>query len=224
MSDNYRDLGRDNSKEVGAMVKCIVIPHDEGRPPRLQEMPDIGAFPEAVDGGLEIIEAPGMNATMYVNEAAHRDFAPLNTRAMALAWLHAVDPMKHPLLFGDVVFSGLGIENDGDVPEELVRDVFEATTFLIDVRAHAGRLRLVTCAVRHGVRGGGLVHVADALRSTGRPVSDPSTRALLHLRSGDHLSSDRLVARGRRSSVSGRPRCSSHNIWPIATARPLPHN
>jgi hypothetical protein len=26
------------------MVKSIVIPHDESRPPRLQDMADIGAF------------------------------------------------------------------------------------------------------------------------------------------------------------------------------------
>lgn len=44
------------------MVKSIVIPHDETRPPRLQEMADIGAFQEAVDGWLESIEAPGMGA------------------------------------------------------------------------------------------------------------------------------------------------------------------
>jgi hypothetical protein len=80
-----------------------------------------------------------MGATLYVNEAAHRDFAPLKTRAMALTWLHAVDPMRHPLLFGDVVVSGLGDQDDGDVPEELVRDVFEATTFF-DARRHAGRM------------------------------------------------------------------------------------
>lgn len=49
------------------MVKSIVTPHDETRPPRLQEMPDIGAFQEAVDGWLEIIEVPGMGATLYVN-------------------------------------------------------------------------------------------------------------------------------------------------------------
>lgn len=120
------------------MVKSIVILHDETRPPRLQEMADIGAFQEAVDGWLEIIEVPGMGATLYVNEAANRNFAPLNTRAMALSWLYTVDPMRHPLLFGDVVLSGGG--NDGDVPEELVRDVFEASAFFIDLRAHAGRL------------------------------------------------------------------------------------
>jgi hypothetical protein len=122
------------------MVKSIVIPHDETHPPRLQEMADIGAIQEAVDGWLEIIEAPGMGATIYVNEAANRDFAPLNTRAMALAWLYAVDPMQQPLLFGDVVFSGLGDQDDGDVPEELVRDVFEVTMFFIDARNHAGRM------------------------------------------------------------------------------------
>lgn len=116
----------------------MVIPHDETRPSRLQEMADIGAFQEAVDGWLEIIEVPGMGATLYVNEAAHRDFAPLNTRAMTLTWPYAVDPLQHPLLFGDVVLSGDG--NDGDVPEELVRDAFEATTFFVDVRAHPGRL------------------------------------------------------------------------------------
>ena len=120
------------------MVKSIVIPHDETRPPRLQEMADIGAFHEAVDGWLEIIEVPGIGVTLYVNETAHRDFAPLNTRAMAMTWLYAVDPMRHPLLFGDVELSGDGYA--GDVPEELVRDVFEATMFFIDIRAHAGRL------------------------------------------------------------------------------------
>ena len=122
------------------MVKNIVIPHDETRAPRLQEMADIGAFQEAVDGWLEIIEVPGMGATLYVNEAAQRDFAPLNTRAMALTWLYAVDPMRHPLLFGDVVFSRLGDQDGGDVPDELVRDVFEATTYFIDARSHARRM------------------------------------------------------------------------------------
>lgn len=57
---------------------------------------------------------------------------------MALSWLYAVDPMRQPLLFGDVVLSG--DESDGDVPEEPVRDVFEATAFFIDVRARTGRL------------------------------------------------------------------------------------
>lgn len=59
---------------------------------------------------------------------------------MALTWLYAVDPMRHPLLFGDVVISGLEDQDEGDVPEELVRDVFEATTYFIDARAHAGRM------------------------------------------------------------------------------------
>ncbi|WP_424447925.1 DUF3846 domain-containing protein [Microbacterium arborescens] len=122
------------------MVKSIVIPYDGTRPPRLQEMADIGAFQEAVDGWLEIIEVPGMGVTMYVNEAAHRDFAPLNTRAMALRWLYSVEPMQHPLLFGDVVLSGLGDENEGDVPEAIVRELFDATTYFIDARSHAGRM------------------------------------------------------------------------------------
>ena len=57
---------------------------------------------------------------------------------MPLWWLYAVDPMQHPLLCGDVVFSGVSDENDGDVPEQLVRDVFEATKFTLDARSHAG--------------------------------------------------------------------------------------
>lgn len=57
---------------------------------------------------------------------------------MALCWLYAVDPMRHPSLLGDVVVSRIADDDDGDVPEELVRDVLEATTFFIDARAHAG--------------------------------------------------------------------------------------
>jgi hypothetical protein len=34
--------------------------------------------------------------------------APLNTRAMALTWVYAVDPMRPPLLFGASVFAGIG--------------------------------------------------------------------------------------------------------------------
>lgn len=120
------------------MVKSIVIPHGESQHPRLQEMADIGAFQEAVDGWLELIEAPAIGVTIYVNEAAQRDYAPLNQRAMAVWWLYAVDPMQHPLLCGDVVFSGVSDENDGDVPEQLVRDVFDATKFTLDARSHAG--------------------------------------------------------------------------------------
>ncbi|MCI9857235.1 DUF3846 domain-containing protein [Microbacterium proteolyticum] len=119
------------------MVKSIVIPHDESQRPRLQEMVDIGAFQEAVDGWLELIEAPAIGVTIYVNEAAQRDNAPLNQRAMALWWLYSVNPMRHPLLCGDVVFSGVSDENDGDVPEQLLRDVFDATKFTLDARAHA---------------------------------------------------------------------------------------
>lgn len=44
------------------MVKSIVIRHDETRPPWLQDMPDVGAVQEAVDGWLEIIEVPDMGA------------------------------------------------------------------------------------------------------------------------------------------------------------------
>lgn len=205
------------------MVKSIVIPHDETRRTRLQEMADIGAFQEAVDGSLEIIEVPGMGATRYVNEAAHRDFAPLNTRAMALTWLYAVDPMRHPLLFGDVgaVWRRERRRRPGGARARCLRSHHvlhrRESTRWPSLARDAG-------AVRHRVRGCRLVHVADALRSTRRPVPDPSARALLQLRSGDHLSGDSSVARGRRSSISDGLRCSSHNIWAIATARSLPHN
>lgn len=39
-----------------------------------------------------------------------------------------------------MVLSGVGDENGGDAPKELLRDAFEASTFVIDARSHAGRM------------------------------------------------------------------------------------
>ena len=122
------------------MLKSIVIPHNAAIPPRLQEMADVGSFQEAVDGWIEIVEVPGVGATIYGSEEAQRNRAPANARAMAIRWLYSTDPMQHPLLCGDVVVSGIPGEGDGDVPEELERDILEATRFFIDARVDAGRL------------------------------------------------------------------------------------
>lgn len=128
------------------MVKSIVIPHDTALPPRLQDMPDAGAFQEAVDGWLELVEVPGLAATMYVNEDAQPQGAPPNIRAMAIWWIYSVDPMQHPLLCGDVVLSGLPDENDGDVPESIVRDIFDGSEFTLEVRSYENRPRRETKA------------------------------------------------------------------------------
>ncbi|VXB66982.1 DUF3846 domain-containing protein [Frigoribacterium sp. 9N] len=122
------------------MVKSIVIPHDTAQPPRMQELADIGSFQEVVDGWLELVDVPGVGATIYVNEEAQRHHAPANTRAMAIRWLYSADPMEHPLLCGDIVISGIPDENEGDVPATLVRDIFEATQFFIDAQWHYTRL------------------------------------------------------------------------------------
>ncbi|WP_292789389.1 DUF3846 domain-containing protein, partial [Microbacterium sp. UBA7513] len=137
LSENYRVLGRDNSKEVGRMVRSIVIPHDPARSPRLRHLATAGEFQDVVDGWLGLVEMPALGVTVYVNEAARRDRAPINCRAMALWWLYTADPMQGPIILGDVILTGNGeLDATGDVPEVLVQDIFEARRFIIEGRRH----------------------------------------------------------------------------------------
>lgn len=117
------------------MVRSIVIPHDTKHPPLLRELPDAGAFQEAVDGWLDLIELPALGVSVYFNEAVRRDHAPVNTRAMALWWIYAADPTRYPILLGDVVLTGSGDdEESGDVPERLIRDVFGTQEFVVQAK------------------------------------------------------------------------------------------
>lgn len=119
------------------MVKSIVIPHDPARSPRLRELAEAGDFQAAVDGWLDLIEIPALGVTVYVNEAARREHAPINCRAMAIWWLYTADPTEYPVFLGDVVVTGIGgSEEAGDVPEGIVRDIFEAREFVVQVQPY----------------------------------------------------------------------------------------
>ena len=119
------------------MVKSIVIPHDPARSPRLRHLATATEFQAAVDGWLELIEMPALGVTVYVNEAARREHAPINCRAMAIWWLYTADPTEYPIFLGDVVLTGIGdSEQTGDVPDRIVRDIFEAHEFVVQVQPH----------------------------------------------------------------------------------------
>ena len=52
-------------------------------------------------------------------------------------WLYTADPMRYPVILGDVVLAGISADGDkdgGDVPEGLVRDVFEEREFIVQVQ------------------------------------------------------------------------------------------
>ncbi len=119
------------------MVKSIVIPHDPARSPRLRHLATASEFQAAVDGWLEPIEMPALGVTVYVNEAARRDHHPINCRAMALWWLYTADPMEYPIFLGDVVLTGIGdSEESGGVSDVIMRDIFEAREFIVQVQLH----------------------------------------------------------------------------------------
>lgn len=117
------------------VVRSIVIPHDPVHAPRLRELADIGDLQAAVDGWIEPLEMPALGVTLYVNEAARRDLAPINCRAMALWWLYTADPTQYPMILGDVVLTGNGSDEDtGDVPERIVRDIFGTQEFVLQAK------------------------------------------------------------------------------------------
>lgn len=117
------------------MVQSIVLPHDPAQSPRLGELADAGDFQAAVDGWLEPIEMPAFGITFYVNEAARREHHPINCRAMAIWWLSSVTTRDYPMFLGDVVLTGSGVdEASEDVPEHIIRDVFESREFVLQLR------------------------------------------------------------------------------------------
>ncbi len=118
------------------MVRSIVIPHDPARSPRLRELADAGAFQEAVGGWLDLIEMPALGVTVYMSEAARRTHAPINCRAMAIWWLFTADPLEYPVILGDVVLTGSGDDEGADVPDCIVREIFEAREFVVQVRPY----------------------------------------------------------------------------------------
>lgn len=120
------------------MVKCIVIPHDMASPPQLRELADIDEFQESVGGWLELLELPAISVTLFVNEAVRRNPAPVNTRAMALWWLHSATPSDYPILLGDVVLAGAGTtDRNGNVPERVIRRIFARQEFVVQARPGA---------------------------------------------------------------------------------------
>lgn len=119
------------------MVKSIVIPHNPARSPRLRELADAGDFQAVVDGWLEPIDMPAQGVTVYVNEAARREHLPINCRAMAIWWLYTADPTQYPIFLGDVVLTGIGDDEEtGDVPERIIRDIFEPQEFVVQACPH----------------------------------------------------------------------------------------
>lgn len=127
------------------MVTCIVIPHDPASPPLLRELTNVGEFQEAVGGWLELIELPSLGVTAYVNEAARREFAPVNCRAMAFWWLHTDDPSQNAIVLGDVVLMSTG-EHNGNVPDEVIHQIFDRQEFVIQARLHDEKVWLNTLA------------------------------------------------------------------------------
>jgi hypothetical protein len=122
------------------MVRSIVIPHDQARSPRIRELADVGAFQEAVDGWLDLLEIPALGVTVYMNQAERFQSGPLNQRATALWWLYAAVPTEYPLILGDVVLSGNGEatnEGSGDVPERLVEHIFGPHRFVVQGKSCA---------------------------------------------------------------------------------------
>lgn len=118
-------------------MRSIVIPHDTKQRPTLVELADLGAFQEAVDGWLDLVEIPSIGVTVYLNEAARRTRGPFNTRATAFWWLHSAEPTDRPVMLGDVVLTGVGDhENEGDVPEVVVEQIFHRNNFVVQVRPY----------------------------------------------------------------------------------------
>ncbi|WP_315070675.1 DUF3846 domain-containing protein [uncultured Microbacterium sp.] len=117
------------------MVKSIVIPHDPTQAPRLRELADAGDFQEAVDGWLGLVEMPAVGVTVYVNEAALREHQPINCRAMAIWWLYTANPTQCPFILGNAVLTGAGDDElSGDVPEAIVRDIFDDREFVVQTQ------------------------------------------------------------------------------------------
>lgn len=109
------------------MVRCIVIPHDQGRCPRLRELPDLGAFQAVVGGSLEPLEIPALDVTVYMNEAER------------LRWYYSAQPADCPVILGDVVLTRNGHdagEDGGDVPEAVTRLVFGIRRFVVQGTPH----------------------------------------------------------------------------------------
>lgn len=127
-------LGRDNSKEVGQMVRSILIPNDGGGDVRLQELAALGDFQEAVDGFLEPVEIPALGLTVWTNEAALRQRAGVNSRATALWWYFCADASDRRFILGDVVLTGANDAEDGaDAPEHVVYGLLTPHEFVIQV-------------------------------------------------------------------------------------------
>jgi len=103
------------------MVRAIVIPHDAGLPLRVQELPGIGAFQEAVDGWIEAVDIPQFGVTIYVNEEGLVWRMPFNSRASFL-WWHHEPRSRRSMLVGDAILVGLrdDVNDYSDVPSTVL--------------------------------------------------------------------------------------------------------
>ncbi|MDF1478793.1 hypothetical protein PYV02_06805 [Leifsonia sp. H3M29-4] len=125
-------LGRDNGKEVGAMVLGIVIPQDGGGDLRLEELAGLRDFQEVTGGWIEPIELDGIDATIYINGEAQRHPGPFNSRATTLHWYHGLH-RDRALLLGDAVIVGTQSGERGRVLPWLIHALMDHHEFVVQI-------------------------------------------------------------------------------------------
>jgi hypothetical protein len=100
------------------MVRGLVIPADSNSPVHIRDFAHLHDYQVAVDGWIEAVDIPPLEATVYVNEEGLLRHLPFNARATFLWWYELPQVRQQAMLVGDAVMIGLpGLDGEStDLP------------------------------------------------------------------------------------------------------------
>lgn len=118
------------------MVRGIIIPAIDSKPPARQDLVDLEDYQHAVGGWIEVIDLAALTAALFINEEGLIRRLPFNRRATFLWWFHEPGARGRARLVGDVVIVGSPDVNgdSSDLPEAVAALLLTRATYNVATR------------------------------------------------------------------------------------------
>jgi hypothetical protein len=115
------------------MVRGIVIPADPDRPVYVRDFADPYDYKMVVDGWIEAVDIPPLEASLLVNDEGLLRRLPFNARATFLWWYELPQVRQQVTLVGDAVMVGLpGLDGEStDLPSSTLTLLIEKTPWSV---------------------------------------------------------------------------------------------
>jgi hypothetical protein len=118
------------------MVRGVLIPAADSHDLTAYEAVELEDYQRAVGGGIEAVDLPPFDSTLFVNEEGLLRGLPFNRRATFLWWFHVPSVRNQARLVGDALLVGLPDEAGEmtDLPDGALRSLLSDELWGLELR------------------------------------------------------------------------------------------